>query len=443
MAEYLTRQPGVARAIYNTGLKTQGLIAIGLTVCGLVLAFLAGDPRYKWVSVLLVASMAPRMLAFIPSQANNAAEMVKLNTLPALLGGLLNIALTLFSLWIGWGLTGVAGGLAAGATLEAFLKTRSVRRWLGDTAAEPIPPELRKRMFSYSGQGVILLLLNVIVWDRSDLVILKMMNHDIRQIAFFSISFNITERLLMIPGVFSGSLGLTMMAQLGRDQKRINQLAVDGAAYAFLVGLPLLAGIACVTRPAVLLLYGRHFEAMIPVLTAAAILAIPKTLLAPATVLLQAQEEQRHMIVVGVVCGAVDVALDFLLTPAYGAFGAALANGLAQGAATAALWQRVHRVSGPKLDRAKLLKILLSGLSMSLAVVIVSRLIPNYAGLFCSIFCGVLVWFGMLRVSRAIDGKDAERFLAAGRSLPGPARRSLARCVRFLNAGPVSDRPAS
>src|SRR5262249_4914686 len=161
-------------------------------------------------------AILPRMIGLIPSQANNAAELMKRNTGPSLTGGLVNIGLTWFSLWAGWGLFGVAASLAAGATVELILKLRSVQDWVGAQQAgaqqdSAIPAELKRRMFTYSAHGLVLMLLNVVVWDRSDLVILKLLNHVPGQVTFFSLSFNLTERLLMIPNSFGGSLSATMM----------------------------------------------------------------------------------------------------------------------------------------------------------------------------------------------------------------------------------------
>src|ERR1035437_3767523 len=102
MAEYLNRgSPGVAHAIYRATLRLQLWIAGAVTAVGLVLVFARGDPAQRLYSAWLVMSMAPRMIGFIPSQANNAAETMRRNTVPAFVGGVLGVGLTLFSLWVG------------------------------------------------------------------------------------------------------------------------------------------------------------------------------------------------------------------------------------------------------------------------------------------------------------------------------------------------------
>ena len=436
MAECLNRgEPGVARAIYVTGLKLQICMSGGVTLFAVLLVLLAEAPAHHLVSLLLVANMAPRMIGFIPSQANNAAEMMKRNTAAALAGSALNTGVTLFGLWIGWGLVGVASGLAVGSAVETFLKLRGVRAWLGAIPPAAISPEMKKRMFSYSGQGLVLMALNIVVWDRSDLVILRALNHHVGQVTFFSIAFNLTERVLMIPNAFGFPLGATMMAQYGRGEERVHQLTVSGAKYALLLALPLLVGMASLSGPAILLVYGHAYQPMIPVLMIAAVLAIPKSLIAPPTFLLQTYENQGYLIGVGCASGALDILLDVWLTPAHGAVGAAVANGVAQTAAAVAIWYRVRRAFRLDLRLGGFGRIALSGIVMAAAVLAVQFLVAGYAGLVVAVISGAAVWMAMLRLTGAIDREDGERFVHIGRILPERVRPIYNRCVSLLATG--------
>ena len=433
MAEHLNRgEAGVARALYLFTLKIQTWISVGITVLGLVLIFAAGNPQYHVISVLLVLGMAPRTINFIPSQANNAAEVMKRNTAPSLIGGLLSTVLTVFSLVAGWGLAGVAMSLTLGAWLELLLKLRSVEHWLGDVKPAPIAPDLKKRMFSYSSQGVALLLLNVVVWDRSDMIFLKKLNPDPAQITFFSLAFNLTERLLMIPKAFGGSLGATMMAQYGRGQNRLQELTVNGARYALLATLPLLLGMACISHPLVLLLYGGANRQLIPVLSVVSVFAISKALMTMPTALLQAAERQGFMIVWGCICGGLDILLDILLIPRYGAVGAAFANGIAQTIAAGGIWWFAMRTMHLDLRLKDFARIAMAGAAMAAGVLGVNRLLGGYAGMVVSIAAGAVIWMAALRLIRVLDTADAQRFLSLARSLPASFRAPWKRLIAWL-----------
>jgi O-antigen/teichoic acid export membrane protein len=432
MAEYLNRgEPGVARATYLTTLKLQAWIALGISVVALAAVLWVGNPRYLAVSVLLVAAMTPRVVGFIPSQANNAAETMRLNTGPALAGGMANVVLTIVSLAVGWGLTGLAAAVLAGSSLECGLKLRSVERWMGGVAPGAVSPELKKRMFAYSGQGLALMVLNIVVWDRSDMLILGTMNHDPSQVTFFSYAFNLTERVLMIPNMFGGSLAATMMAQFGRGQARLKEMTVDGARYALLVALPLLLGMACLS-PLVPLVYREWFRPMVPTLTIVALMAIPKVLVAAPTGLLQATERQGFLIVWGCLCGAVDIGLDFLLTPRYGANGAAIANGSAQTVAALGIWIYVWKTTRLDLKLPDFGRIALSGAAMAAGVLAFIHAVPGYVGMFGSIAIGAALWMIALRVTGALKPEDVSRFLSVGGAMPAAVRPHWKRVIGWL-----------
>jgi O-antigen/teichoic acid export membrane protein len=432
MAEYLNcGQPDVARATYLVTLKIQSFIALGIAVVGLAAVLFLVDPRYRVASLLLVAAMAPRIVASIPSMANNAAEVMRRNTGPSLAGGIATTVLTVFGLLVGCDLVGVAAALLVGNALECVLKLQSVENWSGNVARGMVSPELKKRMFTYSGQGLVLMLLNVVVWDKSDVWILKTMNNDLRQITFFSYAFNLTERILMIPASFGTSLAATMMAQFGRGQARLKEMTVDGARYALLVALPLLLGMACISRPLVLLLYP-HFAPMIATLAIVALMAIPKALVAAPTMLLQAIERQGFLIVWGCLCGAVDIGLDILLTPQYGANGAAIANGSAQAMAALGIWIYVWRTTGLHLKLGDFGRIMLSGAIMAVGVLAFIRVVPGFVGMFGAIALGAVIWMIALRVTGALKQEDVSRFLSVGGQFPAAVRPHWKRLIAWL-----------
>ena len=423
MAEYLNRgEPGIARAIYYFAIRLQALVATAVTAAGLALVFFWGDPSQRLVSAILVLSMGPRVMGFLPSQANAAAELMKRNTQPAILAGALNLVLTLASVWFGWDLIGIASALTGCAALETVLKMRSVNQLLAGVETAAISPELRKRMFSYSGQALALMVLNVVVWDKSDVVVLKAMNPDIQQVTFFTLAFNLTERILTIPVAFGNSLGATMMAQYGRDESGVHQLAVTGARYTFLLAFPLLVGVACVSGPMVLLLYGHKYELLIPVMRIVTLLAVTKALMIPGMNLLQTVEKQGFLIWTGCLAGALDIGLDFLLTPTLGARGAALGNGIAQAAAMTAIWIRAKHLLKLDLRLADFARIAVSGAVMAAVVTGIARVVGGPAGLVAQVAGGVVVWVAMLRLTGALDKTDGDRLEHLAKTLPASLR---------------------
>ena len=87
-------------------------------------------------------------------------------------------------------------------------------------------------MMSFATQSVMGMLLTLVVWDRSELFLLKHLSPDIRQLAFYSVAFGLAERLLLFPTIFAAASGASIYAQYGRDRSRLPAMtAASGALH--------------------------------------------------------------------------------------------------------------------------------------------------------------------------------------------------------------------
>jgi O-antigen/teichoic acid export membrane protein len=199
-----------------------------------------------------------------------------------------------------------------------------------------------------------------------------------------------------------------------------------------MIALPLLAGMACISRPLIVLVYGASYRMMIPTLTLIALLAIPKALVTAPTMLLQTTERQGFLIFWGCVCGVVDIGLDFLLVGKHGANGAAIANGTAQGLAALGIWIYAWRADRLDLKLLDCGRILLSGAIMAAGVIAITRAIPGYPGLILAVLGGAALWLVCLRFTAALKREDVGRFLSIGNQLPAAARPHWRSLIAWL-----------
>src|SRR5262249_31393022 len=155
--------------------------------------------------------------------------------------------------------------------------------------------------------------------------------------------------------------------------------------------------------------------------------------------LLQATEAQGFMVKWLALTAVVNLSLDWLLIPKYGALGAAIANGVAQTVAVGGVWLKgaiILRASPPLTYFARV------GLSAAVMLAVPlppAALRPPILGLVIGIPLGVVLFALFIRVTGALETSAAVRLESLSRRLPHRLHPVLQRAVRFL----VMGRPAA
>jgi O-antigen/teichoic acid export membrane protein len=434
MGEFLGGgQKELARAVFFYNLRAQTVIAWVLTAIGMIAVFTIVDPAYRLCSALLVLSMVPNMITFIPSQANSAAENAALNTRGAFVGAIVYVVAVALSLSLGWNLIGIAAGVLVYRTAELAAKILPVLKVMGAVPRIPLPSTIRKRMFSFSGLSTGLMILQIVIWDRSDIIFLKLLQPDIRQLAFFSVCFSVADRLMRMPQTFATALSATQMAEYGRDKNRLFKMTSQASTYVLLGALPILVGVACIGGPFVRAMYGSQYLPAIPVFIVVALLSIPKAVLTPALTLLYSAEDLGFILKWGGVAALINVLLDVALIPGHGAIGAAWANGIAQTFAALSIWARVLVRYPVRIDIPVVLRLAAATLAMAIFVLgIVATPLSPFMTLGIAVPAGAIVFVVTSRMFMVLQKEDRRRLLVFSALLPTPVGSSLKRLVDFL-----------
>jgi O-antigen/teichoic acid export membrane protein len=428
----------LARAVFFYNLWAQTVIASVLTAIGIVVVFILVDRSYRVCSILLVLSMVPNMITFVPSQANSAAEDAALNTRGAFVGAIVYVVAVAASLLLGWNLVGIAAGVLLYRTAELAVKTIPVLQSMKLVPRVPLPREIRKRMFSFSGLSTGLMILQIVIWDRSDIIFLKLLQPDIRQLAFFSVCFSVTDRLMRMPQTFANALSATQMAEYGRDKARLFRMTSKASTYVLLGALPILIGLACIGGPFVRVMYGLQYLQAIPVFIVVVLFSIPKAILTPAQTLLYSAEDLGFVLKWGCVAAAMNVLLDVALIPSHGALGAAWANGVAQTFAALTIWGRVLVRYPVRIDRPVLLRLAAATLAMAIVVLaIVAIPFSPLMKLSVAVPTGAIVFLVTSRMFAVLQKDDRRRLLQLSALLPTPVGSSFKRLVDFLVPQPT------
>jgi len=423
----------LARAVFFYNLWAQTVIASVLTAIGMIAVFTIVNPEYRSCAVLLVLSMVPNMITFVPSQANSAAEDAALNTRGAFVGAMVYVVAVAASLLLGWNLIGIAAGVLLYRSAELAVKIVPVLKSMEAVPHVPLPAEIRKRMFSFSGLSTGLMILQIVIWDRSDIIFLKLLQPDIRQLAFFSVCFSVADRLMQMPQTFANALSATQMAEYGRDKDRLFRMTSKASTYVLLGALPILIGVACIGGPFVRVIYGSQYLPAIPVFIVVALFSIPKAILTPAQSLLYSAEDLGFILKWGCIAAAINVLLDFVLIPSHGAIGAAWANGIAQTFAAVSIWGRVLARYPVRIDMPVLLR--LSAATLAMVIVVLSIVAVPFNPLMklsVAILAGAIVFLVTSRMFSVLRKDDRRRLLVFSALLPTAVGSSLKRLVNFL-----------
>jgi O-antigen/teichoic acid export membrane protein len=429
----------LARAVFFYNLWAQTAIASVLTAVSMIAVFIIVDPEYRSCSALLVLSMVPNMITFVPSQANSAAENAALNTRGAFAGAIIYVLAVAVSLLLGWNLVGIAAGVLLYRFVELAVKIAPVLRSMEPVARVPLPADIRKRMFSFSGLSTGLMLLQIVIWDRSDIIFLKLLQPDIRQLAFFSVCFSVADRLMRVPQTFANALSATQMAEFGRDKDRLFKMTSQASTYVLLGALPILIGVACIGGPFIRVMYGAQYLPAIPVFIVVALLSIPKAVLTPALTLLYSAEDLGFILKWGCVAALINVLLDIALIPSRGALGAAWANGLAQTFAALTIWGRVLLRYPVRIDMSALFRLAAATLAMAVVTLsIMATPLSAVVKLSVAVPVGALVFAFTSRIFMVLRKDDRRRLLVLSALLPTPVGSSFTRLVDFLVPLPTS-----
>lgn len=429
----------LGRAVLRTALKAQAVIAGTVVIAGMALVFLAVPPEHRLFSSLIVISLFPAlMLGVYSGVITSATENSSYNVRASVVANAVNILGVWLTLALDWRLPGLTGAFLASRVVDTGMRAYQWSRisaGLPPGIATEIPREFRTRLARFCVESSLLLGLDILVWDRFEVVFLKQYSR-IEEVAFYTNAFGIAANLLLLPRTLSWAAGASLFTRQGSAPETVPPLAVTSLRFTALFALMPSLGLAAVAEPLNRVLYGTQYLPGIPALTALAVLGVGRALMFPAQQLMMAVDRQAFMVRSGLLFGALNVLLAFLLIPGNGALGAAIAKGGVQILLMAYSWLHIAREFRVALPMGFLGRLLgASAVMMGLVRLVVMRL-PPVLGLIAGVATGVVLALILLRLFRVFDAQDLHRLRDLERMLPSRARPSYQRVVDFVAGRP-------
>lgn len=427
MAEFLGMgDRGTARFIYLRTLLLQVILATAATGGILFWVLRDANAEYRVASVLVALSIWPAMVNFVSAQANVATEKLSTNLPASVISTVVFFIAIAATVVLKWGVLGVGASMLSMRIVDFLVRLLpTMRRILSWEKDHVQPAGLPKRMMSFAWQSVTSMILALIVWNRSEVILLKYLCSDIRQVAYYSVAFSMAERLLISSAVFGSATGATIFAQYGRDKSRLPAIAASTFRYLALTSIPLHFISAALAGPALLLLYGNEYKGAAMVVTLAPLLCMPKAFIGPVQSLLQSAERQDDVIFATVLAGIVDMSVAWYLIPAHGAVGACIGSGAAQVMAVGMMWGvGIHRYK-VKLPWALVAKIAFISVLASLTAHFIALQLTPLWGILLGGGTALIVVFGLFYMMRVLEPEDRDRFNTLTGMLPQPIARPV------------------
>ena len=432
MSEFIAQDRlGTARAVYYLTSRYQLMGALLITVVGLAGVRLFGEPPFRLMSYILILSITPGVMSWVPAQGNNAFEDARRNTSSAVLYIFSYALVIVLTIHFHWDLVGVASASLVGRTVEVVVRTISLRKRLRLLPLDTVDRVTKDRIRRFCLQAMGVQLLMSVVWDRSELVFLRHFS-SLDEMAFYSVSFGLASNLLLVPNTFGSATSMTLMVEASKAKGRVESIVSNASRYLLLASVPVNLGAAAITGLAIHFAYGPKYAKAAPVLIIAALLGIPRAFQSIPQTLLRAKDRQSRMLFWFGVTGVVNIALDAALIPHFGAVGAAWGNGLSQTFGVAAIWLQSRKYYEFHFPVASAVRTVAAGLIMAALAHAISVYLPNVAGLVLAIAGASVSYVLLLKLLHGLAPSDRERLAPVGKRLPGKLRQVFLSVLTFL-----------
>jgi O-antigen/teichoic acid export membrane protein len=329
--------------------------------------------------------------------------------------------------------------LAALAFLGALAWRAGRRRGALPPAAPPAA--LRAVVLRYAGSVSLLVAVDAIVWQRTELAFLQTLS-TADQVAFYALAFGLVSQATRIPYHATVALfpSFTELAARGR-QAELASLFETATRYHLLAGAPLVLGLAAVAPAAVGALFGPAYAPAAPVLVVLALGSVVTVAAGASPSVLHATNHQDRLVYQGMAAAVVNVAAALVLVPAAGALGAALANVLAQVLGAALGIRAAILVAGTRLATGPLARIAGAAALMAVPAAVTAVSLDGVLGLAVGVLVGAVGYPLALRALRALSAEDLDRLTLLAQSLPPTVRRPGLGVAAFLCGAPVARVP--
>ena len=268
-------------------------------------------------------------------------------------------------------------------------------------------PDIKKRIFSYNWQVAIIVILDSVVWTKSEVFFLGKLSTK-ESVAFYSLAYNLASwTVAFLPGVFTNVLYPAISEMYGKeDQQGIKKVYLHSTRYLMMFSIPAcLLGMA-LSQEVVLLFYGKPYLDVVPVLNILLISSCVGITASPGSSVIYATERQRYILIVNIFITILNIGMNIFLISKYSAIGAAISNSLSQILAVSVVGTFLCKSMVIRFPFKDAMKIIFSSVVMFMFVKFFLKWWGGVLGLMLSIITGTSIYLYLVARLRILKESD-------------------------------------
>jgi len=435
-SEYLGRKDkNSLYALNRYILKKELLLGVAIT-----LILILGAPFFSKLfpipqSYFIIAALGVLPLALINIFSMSLAGHQKFNYL-ALTGLIFTPLSLLFSLFVlkkGWGIIGLFGvkNLLAFLTLTFLYLILKNRLQFGFNSK--ITPDLKSKVFPYTRDLTFIALLDMIVWQRSEVFFLGIWVSP-ESVGFYALAFMLSTSLFgLLPSSFTTALLPVISEKYGSSSgESIRKIYYTATRYLlYLTFFLATLGIAFAS-PLIGLFFGENYLPSVNIFRLILITSCFGTVAGVASTTLYATEHQRKIVKLVGFTAILNLLLGLSLIPLWGLYGAVLANGISQftvSLGTFFVLKQALRFNFPFPDLAKAF---LSSLVAGGTLLLLSRYFESIPYLVIGTLISGAVFLLCLILIKTFNSEDVQVFRKVGEKFPLKLNRNYERILNLV-----------
>jgi O-antigen/teichoic acid export membrane protein len=330
VAEALGRRSKTeARLVARRILVVQAGIAVGLTLVGqyLLSHTSQGSTTVATLAVLLVLPMAMQqaLIGLI-----TGAQAFSTLAICSTAGSTIQTMLILAAWWSGGTVERFMLALLTSNVVIALIYGAAAYVSVLKPEAEAMrdEPLNAAAIFRFAGPVTYLVLLDMVVWQRSEVFFLRRAAL-MQEIAFYSVAYIIANRLAEVLTSATSTL-LPMQAHNAMRRENLAKLQTEALCTLQMFLLPICAIALILVKPATIALYGESYARVAQILPVLLFSLFAASFTDVGIATIYALNKQRSVLIPLSATAILNLGLAYILVPKWGAVGAALANSTAQ-----------------------------------------------------------------------------------------------------------------